>query len=94
MPEVLLAMKINSVVLRDKEHKRYKDICDIVALCLFSELEINEIIDKSKKFISKNKLEKFKKIEFRHDIENCNNILGLETNTIKTVIDKIKEISI
>jgi hypothetical protein len=39
-PQVLLAMKLNSVPNRDKEHKRIKDIADIYALLWFSDRKI------------------------------------------------------
>ena len=90
-PEILLATKINAVVLREKEYKRHKDICDIVALCLFGGIPINNIIKRSMGFASKDRLEKFRNINFKQDIINCSNILGLELNTVKSVIVKIKE---
>lgn len=37
-PELLLAMKINSLPCRDREHKRIKDICDIFALAWYTDL--------------------------------------------------------
>jgi hypothetical protein len=42
-PHVLLAMKLNSVINREKEHKRIKDIADIYALMWFSDMKITEI---------------------------------------------------
>ncbi|PIU59259.1 hypothetical protein COS86_05185 [Candidatus Bathyarchaeota archaeon CG07_land_8_20_14_0_80_47_9] len=36
-------MKLNSVVNRDKEHKRIKDIADIYALLWFSGMPIAEL---------------------------------------------------
>jgi len=42
-PHVLLATKLNSVIGRDKEHKRLKDIADIFALLWFSDVEILDI---------------------------------------------------
>ena len=89
-PELLLATKINSAIHRDKEHKRHKDICDVTALCLFSAMPINDIIRLAKGFVSKGNLEKFSKIDFAEDIKNCSNILGLELNTVKSVVDKVK----
>lgn len=90
-PVILLATKINSAVLRDKVDKRYKDICDITALCLFSGLPIDKIIKKGKSFLIRNRFKKFKSMNFKDDIINCSNKLGLEINTVKSVIDKIKE---
>lgn len=37
-PHVLLGMKFNSVQIRDKEHKRIKDIADIYAILWYSDL--------------------------------------------------------
>lgn len=42
-PHVIIAMKLNSVTSRDKEHKRIKDIADIYALLWFSGLEITKL---------------------------------------------------
>ena len=90
-PEILLATKICSVMLRDKEHKRYKDICDITALCLFAGIPIDGIIKAGKSFVSKDKLKKFSNMDFAEDIKNCSNVIGLEMNTVKSIIDRIKE---
>jgi len=90
-PEILLATKICSVILRDKEHKRYKDICDITALCLFAGMSIDDIIKSGKSFVSRDKLKKFSNMDFADDIKNCSNTLGLEFGIVKSVIDKVKE---
>jgi len=45
-PEVLLAMKFNSVDDRTKEHKRIKDIMDIFALIWYSEYEMGDMREK------------------------------------------------
>jgi len=90
-PEIILAAKICSAMLRDKEHKRYKDICDITALCLFAGVPIDDIIKTGKSFASKNKLKKFSSMDFAEDIKNCSNTLGLEFGVVKSVINKIKE---
>lgn len=90
-PVILLATKIHSIVLRDKVHKRYKDLCDITALCLFSGLPIDEIIKQSKSFLLRDRFKKFRSMDFKDDIINSANKLGLEVNTVKSVVDKIKE---
>src|SRR3989338_5553768 len=89
--EILLATKLNAAVFRDKEHKRYKDICDIVALCLFGEMPIDNIIKTGKRFVSKDRLKRFRDIDFEQDIINCSKVLGLELNTVNSVINRIKE---
>ncbi|MBN2368684.1 hypothetical protein JXC34_06695 [Candidatus Woesearchaeota archaeon] len=42
-PELLIAMKINSLPGRDKEHKRIKDICDIFSLAWYTDINVNAI---------------------------------------------------
>ena len=91
-PEVLLATKLNSVLHRDKEHKRQKDICDIVALCLFSEEHTNQIIKEIKRLVPKAILKSFRSTDFRDDINRCSITLGLESNVVTAAIEKIKEI--
>lgn len=91
VPEILLATKINSTVLRDKEHKRYKDVCDMVALCLFGGMPIGEIIARGKSLASKERLQKFKEIDFSQDVNKCSSVLGLEANIVKSIMDRIKE---
>lgn len=90
-PEILLATKINSLVNRDKEHKRHKDICDVTALCLFAGIPIDEIIKEGKRLAAKDRLRKFSAINFTEDVKNCANTLGLEPNTIQSIVNKIKE---
>ena len=90
-PEILLATKIKSVINRNKQHKRYKDICDITALCLFSGLELSEIIKASKQFLSQAIIKKFTSFDFKEDITICSNLLELEVNVVRRIIEKIKE---
>ena len=91
MPQVLLATKIKSVLTREKEHKKQKDICDITALCLFGEIAINKLIKETNNLLSKSVLQKFKDMNFDQEISGCSTTLGLEQNTINSVISKIKE---
>ena len=88
-PELLLAMKLNSVLNRDRLHKRLKDVCDIVALCLFSRIETKKIIKESRKLVSKEVLKKLKKAGLENDVSHCSNTLGIEPETVKSVLDKI-----
>ncbi len=89
-PEILLACKIKSVINRNKQHKRYKDICDITALCLFSGMEMDDIIMKGKHFLHQSIINKFLSFDFSDDIIACSTQLGLEINTVRWVIEKIK----
>ncbi len=91
VPELLLAMKLHSILHRDKTHKRLKDFCDIVALCIYSELEMNDIILKSKNFVSKKVMARFRKMNFEEECRNGSKILNLNYNTVNSVILRIKE---
>jgi len=54
-PELLLATKLNALRLRDKEHKKIKDICDIFALLWYSKEKPRELQQKVTQFLpSKN----------------------------------------
>lgn len=55
---VLLAMKLNSVIARDREHKRIKDIADIYALLWYSDVKITQLKDDLFSIYQKKKQEK------------------------------------
>ena len=81
-PEVMLAMKLNSVLGRDKEHKRVKDICDIFALLYCSNIKMNEFYE----IYNKNKA---KKILKELDVEDASNLLGIDKNIIKRIFEEV-----
>jgi len=81
-PEAMLAMKLNSVLGRDKEHKRVKDVCDIFALLYCSNIKINEFYE----IYNKNKA---KKILKELDVEDASNLLGINKNIIKRIFDEV-----
>jgi len=83
-PEVLLAMKLNSVLTRDKEHKRIKDICDIFALLQYSKLSIN-------KFLKIYKMNKALEVIGQLEVDKPAEILGIDKNIIMGVFENIKE---
>jgi len=86
-PEILLAMKVNSLPLRDKEHKRIKDICDIFALAWYADLNLEKI--NLSKFLSKKKLELCLKTITEEDYEKSAIQLGHEKEDLKRVISLI-----
>jgi hypothetical protein len=90
-PEIILATKLKSAPERNKEHKKTKDMCDIIALCLFSGAPFDKIIAKAKSLISKEKFNAFLKMDIKDKLAGCSNILGLEENVVHRVFDKIKE---
>ena len=80
-PELMLAMKLNSVLGRDKEHKRVKDICDIFAL-LYCCVDLNKFY----KIYSKNKA---KKILKDLDVTGASELLDIDKEIIKKVFDEV-----
>ncbi len=55
-PAVLLAMKLNSVSNRDKEHKRIKDMIDIYGLLWYSDEELDAIRTELFSLVNKEKV--------------------------------------
>mgnify|MGYP001273311136 CR=1 FL=1 len=90
-PHILLATKLKSSISRDKEHKIQKDICDITALCLYSDLDLDNIIREAKSILDKEVLKKFSELDLSKETINCGNVLGIEQNIVKSVIDRIKK---
>jgi hypothetical protein len=86
-PELLLAMKINSLPDRDKEHKRIKDICDIFALAWYTGLNLDEI--NLTKFVQRSSLKKCRDILTKDDYHNASAQLGHSIEEIKRVFDII-----
>lgn len=90
-PELLLATKLNAVADRDKNHKRIKDICDITSLCLFSGMPFADIIAKARRLVPPKRLDAFRKLDVENDLVRCAHSLGLETQTVKGVVDRLRE---
>ena len=77
--EVMLAMKLNSVLSRDKEHKKVKDICDIFALLYCSNINL----EKFYKIYNKNKA---KNIIKELDVKSASELLEIDKEIIKKVL--------
>ena len=75
-------MKLNSVLGRDKEHKRVKDICDIFALLYCSNIKMNEFYE----IYNRNKA---KKILKELDVEDASNLLGIDKNIVKRIFEEV-----
>ncbi|MBI2669416.1 hypothetical protein HYX14_06255 [Candidatus Woesearchaeota archaeon] len=50
-PELLLATKLNALKMRDKEHKKIKDLCDLFALLWYSKEKPQELKKKITQFL-------------------------------------------
>lgn len=88
-PEILLAMKANSLPNRDKEHKKIKDICDMFALAWYTELNIEEI--NLKKYVSEKNLEKCLEAIAPKDFEKASAQIGHDKAELKRVLALLLE---
>jgi hypothetical protein len=84
-PELLLAMKINSLPNRDKQHKKVKDICDIFALAWYTNLRLDEI--NLAQFVPKSSLKKCKKILTKEDYSKASTQISHTTEEVIRVFD-------
>lgn len=84
-PELLLAMKINSLPERDKEHKQIKDICDIFALAWYTDLNLEKI--NISKYLKRSTLKKCSKILNKEDYLKASAQIGHNVEELKRVFD-------
>ncbi len=89
-PSLLLAMKICSILERDKDDKRIKDLCDLTALCLYSGIEIKKLKQDIGIFVTKTKIKKNLEILNKEDIERTIQILALGEGVLPDLINKLK----
>jgi hypothetical protein len=85
-PNVLLATKVKSYPSRDKEHKRIKDMCDIISLLLFSKGWTKDTVVK---LVGKEVFQKFKDILREEDMIEASGIIGIEMDLVKNAINKM-----
>ncbi len=83
--EVLLAMKVNSLPNRDREHKKIKDVCDIFALAWYSDINLGEI--NLAKYITERNLKKCLKSISDEDFEKCAVQIGHDNKELKRIIN-------
>lgn len=87
---LLLAMKICSIKGRDKEHKKIKDLCDLVALCLYSGIEIEKLKDELEEFVTKTKIKENLNIVGREDIKRIIQIMDIEEGILLDLMNRLK----
>jgi hypothetical protein len=92
MPQthVLLAMKLSSVINRDKEDKRIKDIADIYALLWHSDVEITQLKNQLFTIYSEEKARKTTRTFTKQEIQKVSTILGINTNEITRVLAELR----
>jgi hypothetical protein len=85
-PELLLAMKVNSLPNRDKEHKKVKDICDIFALLWYTGIKPDEAKKSVLKFTTKANIRKYARCVTKEDIQKASTQINHSTDEIKRVL--------
>lgn len=90
-PAVLLAMKLNSVSNRDKEHKRIKDIADIYGLVWYSDEEISAIRMQLYSMVNKDRVSSIIS-SFRDDeYDSVARNLGVRQNEVSAAIAELRQ---
>jgi hypothetical protein len=87
---VLLAMKLNSVVYRDQQHKRIKDIADIYALLWYSDVKITQLKDDLFSIYPEEKARKTTRAFTKNEIERVSTAIGVDTQEIMRVLAEIR----
>jgi hypothetical protein len=88
-PHVLLATKLNSVIGRDKEHKRLKDIADIFALLWFSDVEILDIKSNLLEFYDRGNIKRIIGSISKQEIMNVASIIGFSWEEVERILLEI-----
>lgn len=88
-PHILLATKLNSVIGRDKEHKRLKDIADIFALFWFTNVEISEIKSSLLEFYERENIKRIISAISRQDIKDVASITGFSEGEVERILLEI-----
>ena len=89
-PHVLLAMKLNSVINREKEHKRIKDIADIYALLWFSDMKITELKANLLSIYPEEKARETVRSFTPEDITRVSAAIGVTTREISRVLAELR----
>jgi len=87
---VLLAMKLNSVINRDQEHKRIKDIADIYALLWHSDIKITQLRDHLFSIYPEEKARKTTRAFTKEEIERVSTAIGVNTREITRVLAELR----
>lgn len=90
-PSLLIAMKIFSIKGRNKEHKKIKDLCDIITLFLYSGIDIKQLKSEIEKFVSREKISKNLIDLGKVELEKASAILGISQEVILQLVETIKK---
>jgi hypothetical protein len=85
-PDVLMAMKLNSVVNRFEDHKRIKDLCDLTALALYSGVGRGDLVERVLDISDGTRLAQLSTSLSRADVDLVGSILGIDPALVVGVI--------
>jgi hypothetical protein len=85
-PDILMAMKFNSVVNRYEDHKRVKDLCDLTALALYTGLDRTDLVESVVAASDERRLAKLSTALSTEDADLVGSILGIDPITVHGVI--------
>jgi len=89
-PHVLLAMKLSSVVNRNKEHKKIKDIADIYALLWFSDVKRAQLKMDLFSIYPKEKIRKIVRDFTEEEINKVSAAIGISSDEIARVLSELR----
>lgn len=89
-PELLLATKLNALKMRNKEHKKIKDLCDIFALLWYSEEKPQDLKKKITRFLPPKSILKTISIIDEADYQKASVQLNHTPQEIKRIIDLLR----
>jgi len=87
---VLLAMKLNSVISRDQEHKKIKDIADIYALLWHSDTKITQLKNQLLSIYPEEKTRKTTRDFTKEEIDRVSTAIGVGTREIMRVLAELR----
>ena len=85
-PDILMAMKLNSVVNRFEDHKRVKDLCDLTSLALFTDQNRVDLVESVVGASDERRLKKLSGALSIEDVQRAGDILGIDMLTVRGVI--------
>jgi len=86
-PELIIATKLNALTLRDKEHKKIKDLCDIFALLWYSKEMPQELCNKMLQFLKLQNIRKIIKTITQKDYQKISIQLAHTPEEIRRVME-------
>jgi len=87
---VLLATKLRSAIKRGKEHKRIKDIADIVALSWYSDEKLSALKRDLATVVPEQETRSIVESFTREDLEKTSSVLGMPREQIESILNELK----